>query len=154
MIEKQQKELANHLNNIPFAISKMVVHRDHTIYPRPWQELSPVCYSVDKDQQRPMATVCLNKSMPTVKDCLPVFQTWHPTIEIKPSSVLASITFERPIINHSALKHIEAIKSSMSKADNRIWFCGSYLGGGVPLLEGGVRSALRVAHSLGVKTPW
>jgi predicted NAD/FAD-binding protein len=154
MIEKQQQDLANHLNDIPFAISQMVVHRDHTIYPLPWQELSPVCYSVDKDQQRPMATVCLNKSMPSVKDCRPVFQTWHPTAEIKPSSILASITFERPIINHSVLKHIEAIKSSMSETDNRVWFCGSYLGGGVPLLEGGVRSALAVANTLGVETPW
>ena len=154
MLETQHKELANHLNDIPFAISEMVVHRDYTIYPQPWQELSPVCYSVDKDQQRPMATVCLNKSMPTVKDCLPVFQTWHPTAEIKSSEVLASITFERPIINHSVLKHIEAIKFSMAEADNRIWFCGSYLGEGVPLLEGGVRSALSIANSLGVKTPW
>lgn len=154
MIEQQQKDLADHLTDIPFAISQMVVHRDHTIYPQPWQELSPVCYSVDKDQQRPMATVCLNKSMPTVKNCLPVFQTWHPTTHIKSSSILANITFERPIINHSVLQHIEAIKSSMLKTNNRIWFCGSYLGGGVPLLEGGVRSALTVANTLGAETPW
>lgn len=154
MIKQQQENLSIHFNDIPFETSQMVVHRDHTIYPRPWQDLSPVCYSVDKNQQRPMATVCLNKSMPTVKHCLPVFQTWHPTTDINSELILANITFERPVINHSVLKNIEAIKSSMLKANNRIWFCGSYLGGGVPLLEGGVRSALTVANALGVKTPW
>ena len=154
MLAKQQIELAKHFNSIPFATSKMVVHRDSTIYPRPWQDISPVCYSVDKTQQRPMATVCLNKSMPTVKNCLPVFQTWNPTTEINSKKILADITFERPIINASVLEHIESIKSSMTQENNRVWFCGSYLGGGVPLLEGGIRSALLVANHLGVKAPW
>lgn len=147
-------DLAKHFHDIPFETSNMVVHRDSTIYPRPWQDLSPVCYSVDTEQQRPMATVCLNKSMPTVKECLPVFQTWHPTTDINSSDILASITFERPIMTASVLKNIESIKSSMLQANNRIWFCGSYLGGGIPLLEGGVRSALLVANHLGIKTPW
>jgi predicted NAD/FAD-binding protein len=154
MIAEQQTELAKHFNSIPFATSEMVVHRDSTIYPRPWQDLSPVCYSVDKNQQRPMATVCLNKSMPTVKNCLPVFQTWNPTTKINPNEILASITFERPIMNAAVLEHIAAINLSMSQADNRIWFCGSYLGGGIPLLEGGVRSALAVANHLGIKAPF
>ena len=92
--------------------------------------------------------------MPTVKECLPVFQTWHPTSDINSSDILASITFERPIMTASVLKNIESIKSSMLQANNRIWFCGSYLGGGIPLLEGGVRSALLVANHLGIKTPW
>ena len=42
----------------------------------------------------------------------------------------------------------------MQKDNNRIWFCGSYLGDGIPLLEAGVRSSLAVANDLGVKTPW
>ena len=154
MLAAQQPKLAKHFNDIPFETSNMVVHRDSTIYPRPWQDLSPVCYSVDTDQQRPMATVCLNKSMPTVKNCLPVFQTWHPTTEINPDDILASITFERPVMNASVLENIESIKLSMTQTNNRIWFCGSYLGGGIPLLEGGVRSALTVANHLGIKAPW
>lgn len=154
IVAKTQPQLAHHFNRIKFATSEMVVHRDSSIYPRPWQELSPVCYSVDKDQQRPMATVCLNKSMPTVKDCLPVFQTWHPTTPIEANKVLARAIFERPIISFETLQHIDAIQSAMQKKNNRIWFCGSYLGGGIPLLEAGVRSSLFVANRLGVKTPW
>lgn len=154
MLEKQQPELAAHFNKIRFEKSDMIVHRDDSIYPRPWQDLSPVCYSIDKDQQRPMATVCLNKSMSTVKDCLPVFQTWHPTTEIKSERILANVTFERPIINFDALEHIQAIQTSMQQRSNRIWFCGSYLGGGIPLLEAGVRSSLRVANQLGITTTW
>ena len=154
MIASSQPELANHFSHINFETSEMVVHRDSKIYPRPWQDLSPVCYSVDKDQQRPMATVCLNKSMPTVKNCLPVFQTWHPTTAIDPKKVLASVTFERPVISFEALEHIKNIQQSMQQPDNRIWFCGSYLGGGIPLLEAGVRSSLRIANQLGVSTPW
>lgn len=168
MITEYNPELAKHFNNITFARSRMVVHRDQSIYPRPWQDLSPVCYSINKSEQRPMATVCLNKSMPSVKECLPVFQTWHPTTEINPQEVLADVTFERPIINFKTLKHIKSIKNSMFKhtplekqgeqqdvkKQNRIWFCGSYLGDGIPLLEAGVRSSLSVARALGVKEPW
>jgi predicted NAD/FAD-binding protein len=154
MIAEVRPELADHFNQIKFATSEMVVHRDNSIYPRPWQELSPVCYSVDKDQQRPMATVCLNKSMPSVKDCLPVFQTWNPTTAIEPEKTLARVIFERPVMSFKTLRHITEIQGSMDKADNRIWFCGSYLGGGIPLLEAGVRSSLQVANKLGVKTPW
>lgn len=154
MVAEQQPELADHCYGIPVAVSQMVVHRDQSIYPRPWQDLSPVCYSVDSKQPRPMATVCLNKSMNSVKDCLPVFQTWHPTTDIDPSMILANVTFERPVMSYSALEHIAAIKASMKQSNNRIWFCGSYLGGGVPLLEGGISSALAIANKLGVKTPW
>ena len=154
MIANAEPELAHHFKHIKFATSEMVVHRDSSIYPRPWQNISPVCYSINKNQQRPMATVCLNKSMPTVKNCLPVFQTWHPTTDIKADTVLASVTFERPVINFDALQHIEEIQKAMQKPDNHIWFCGSYLGGGIPLLEAGVRSSLHVANQLGVTTPW
>jgi len=154
MLTENSPELAQHLNQIDFESSDMVVHRDSNIYPRPWQDLSPVCYSSNKDQQRPMATVCLNKSMPSVKNCLPVFQTWHPTTEISKEDILASVTFERPVINFSALVHIKHIRQSMDAENNRIWFCGSYLGGGIPLLEGGVRSSLAVANKLKVATPW
>lgn len=154
MIEKFQPELAQHFKQINFATSEMVVHRDSSIYPRPWQDISPVCFSVDKDLQRPMATVCLNKSMPSVKNCLPVFQTWHPTTTIKAEKVLACVTFERPVISFDALQHIKEIQYTMQQPNNRIWFCGSYLGGGIPLLEAGVRSSLRIANTLGAKTPW
>jgi len=154
MMETTQPKLAHHFHQIKFATSEMVVHRDSSIYPRPWQDLSPVCYSVDKNQQRPMTTVCLNKSMSSVKHCLPVFQTWHPTTAIESNKILARVTFERPVMSFETLRHIKNIKDSMQKADNRIWFCGSYLGGGIPLLEAGVQSSLHVANQLGVKTPW
>lgn len=168
MIAEYNPKLAQHFSKIRFAKSRMVVHRDHSIYPTSWQNLSPVCYSINKEEQRPMATVCLNKSMPSVKDCLPVFQTWHPTTEINPRQILADVTFERPIINFETLRHIESIKEFMFKPassdlqqaaqglkeENRIWFCGSYLGDGIPLLEAGVRSSLAVARALGVKEPW
>lgn len=154
MLEKENTLLSKQLKGIQFESSQMVVHRDQHIYPKPWQDLSPVCYSVNKAEQRPMATVCLNKSMPTVKKCPPVFQTWHPTTSIASHDVLADVTFERPVINFETLKRIDAIKNFMRKDNNTIWFCGSYLGGGIPLLEAGVRSSLSVAHSLGVEAPW
>lgn len=154
MLAEENKPLAEHLSAIRFESSDMVVHRDRGIYPRPWQDLSPVCYSIDQDQPRPMATVCLNKSMPSVKKCLPVFQTWHPTRKINPKDILASVTFQRPIISFKTLEHIQFIKNSMAGNDNRIWFCGAYLGGGIPLLEAGVRSSLAIANALGVTAPW
>ena len=154
LIEAAAPEIVQHFKHIKYAKSSMVVHRDDSIYPRPWQDLSPVCYSINPSLQRPMATVCLNKSMPTVKDCLPIFQTWHPTTTIAADKTLADVTFERPVINFDTLKHIESIKQSMLKANNRVWFCGSYLGEGIPLLEAGVQSALFVANQLGAYKPW
>jgi predicted NAD/FAD-binding protein len=101
-----------------------------------------------------MATVCLNKSMPTVKSCLPVFQTWHPTQEIQAQEILASVQFDRPVMNFHSLAQVEQIKQTMEEKNNRIWFSGSYLGGGIPLLEAGVRSSLYIANKLGVPSPW
>ncbi|MFC3152500.1 FAD-dependent oxidoreductase [Litoribrevibacter euphylliae] len=142
------------LASIPFEQSEMVVHRDQSIYPQHWKKLSPVYYSVDPKAQRPMATVCLNKSMPSVKDCRPVFQTWHPTVELNPKQVLARATFERPLVTFDTLKTLSNIKDSMAQPNNTLWYCGSYLGGGIPLLEAGVRSSLAVANHLGVTAPW
>ncbi|GAA3944250.1 FAD-dependent oxidoreductase [Litoribacillus peritrichatus] len=154
MIQADLPETAQDLAAIPFEQSDMVVHRDQSIYPVHWRKLSPVCYSIDKQQQRPMATVCLNKSMPSVKDCQPVFQTWHPTIRINPDKILATATFERPLMNFESIRRIKNIQTTMTQNQNTLWFCGSYLGGGIPLLEAGVRSSLRVANALGVETPW
>lgn len=154
LIAEHNPALAESLRQIKYESSEMVVHRDQNIYPRPWQDLSPVCYSIDKDQQRPMATVCLNKSMPTVKSCLPVFQTWHPTEEIKAEEILASVKFDRPVMNFHSLAQVEQVKQAMEASDNRIWFSGSYLGGGIPLLEAGVRSSLYIANKLGIPSPW
>ncbi len=154
LIAEQNPELADCLMQIDYESSEMVVHRDQSIYPRPWQDLSPVCYSIDKNQQRPMATVCLNKSMPSVKSCLPVFQTWHPTREIQQQDILASVRFDRPVMNYHSLQQIEHVKQVMKQDNNRIWFSGSYLGGGIPLLEAGVRSSLHIANKLGIASPW
>lgn len=149
-----EAKLHRHLSAIQFAKSTMVVHRDSSIYPVHWQRLSPVCYCVDQRLQRPMATVCLNKSMPSVRHCDAVFQTWHPTMTINPDKVLATAEFERPLVSFDMLNHVDALKASMAAPNNNIWFCGSYLGGGIPLLEAGVKSALHVANQLGIETPW
>ena len=154
MLEQSVPDVAAALQSIPYEKSEMVVHRDQTIYPHSWQKLSPVYYSVDPKAERPMATVCLNKSMPSVKNCQPVFQTWHPTVDLNEDKVLARATFERPLMNFDVLEQLERIKTAMTSPDNRIWFCGSYLGGGIPLLEAGVRSSLAVANQLGVSAPW
>lgn len=154
MIEPSHPEIAQALASIPFEQSEMVVHRDQSIYPLHWQTLSPVYYSVDAKAQRPMATVCLNKSMPSVKGCQPVFQTWHPTVPLNPKLVLARATFERPLVTFDTLNTLNGLKQRMQQPGNTLWFCGSYLGGGIPLLEAGVRSALNVANALGVYAPW
>jgi predicted NAD/FAD-binding protein len=150
LLAQSHPETAHHLASIPFEQSEMVVHRDQSIYPQHWKSLSPVCYSVDPKAQRPMATVCLNKSMPSVKHCSAVFQTWHPTVEINASKILAKATFERPLISFESLTHIRAIQDTMKAPNNNLWFCGSYLGGGIPLLEAGVRSSLAVVEHLNI----
>jgi len=154
MLEQSAPDVSTALKAIPYERSEMVVHRDQTIYPHSWQKLSPVYYSIDPKAERPMATVCLNKSMPSVKNCQPVFQTWHPTVDLNEDKVLARATFERPLMNFDVLEQLKRIKTAMTQPDNRIWFCGSYLGGGIPLLEAGVRSSLSVANQLGVYAPW
>lgn len=154
MTKEIDPEMSEALASIRYEQSEMVVHRDQSIYPIHWQTLSPVYYSVDPKAQRPMATVCLNKSMPSVKDCQPVFQTWHPTVELNPKQVLARATFERPLINFDTLKTLKFIQQKMQQPQNNLWFCGSYLGGGIPLLEAGVRSSLAVANTLNVYAPW
>jgi predicted NAD/FAD-binding protein len=92
--------------------------------------------------------------MRSVKGCQPVFQTWHPTVPLNPKLVLARATFERPLVTFDTLNTLNGLKQRMQQPGNTLWFCGSYLGGGIPLLEAGVRSALNVANALGVYAPW
>jgi predicted NAD/FAD-binding protein len=124
----------------------VVVHRDPAVMPRQRSDWSPVNAGIWPGQDQAMATIWVNRVQPALRRADPVFQTVAPCVPLAPSLVLGEARFERPLVTLRSLGVAAALEALHAQADRRVWFCGSYAGDGVPLLESAVSSARRVAQ--------
>jgi uncharacterized protein len=51
-------------------------------------------------------------------------------------------------MNAASLEGARAVRLLQTQHGRRLWFCGSYLGPGIPLLESAARTALDVAVAI------
>jgi predicted NAD/FAD-binding protein len=58
--------------------------------------------------------------------------------------------YDHPVFDRQAVAAQQRLASL--QGDNGIWYCGSYFGYGFH--EDALRSAVEVAHRLGVEVPW
>jgi predicted NAD/FAD-binding protein len=81
-----------------------------------------------------------------------VYQTTNPIVPIKPSTITSVARMERAVLtlqSKSARRAFTTAEGEIGAAQGvcavsggpRVWFCGSYVGDGIPLLEGCVVSA-------------
>ncbi|MFK8052458.1 MAG: NAD(P)/FAD-dependent oxidoreductase [Woeseiaceae bacterium] len=142
------------LNAFSYEPSRVVVHRDRRLAPpgneKQW---APVNFLLADKQAAPMATIWMN-AIQAMPDSGPVFQSWNPIVEPDEALVFGEAGFERPVVNHDALKGLERLARLHQEPDRRIWFCGSYASHGIPLLESATNSAFNVAERLDCKRPW
>lgn len=136
------------LERFAYEASRVVVHSDPALAPRERRHWAPVNLITSPEHDKPMATIWLNKVQPGLQKVSPVFQTWNPLLEADPARVLAEARFERPVVNAASLEGARAVRMLHAQHGRRLWFCGSYLGPGIPLLESGARTALDVAEAL------
>lgn len=142
------------LESFPYESNSVVMHRDPALAPRDRRDWAPVNFRVVPGQPTPMATIWMNAVQPELANAEPVFQTWSPLVEPRPGSVIASATFERPVVDYAAVRGVAMLAELHREPDRRVWFCGSYARHGVPLLENAARSGLEAAERLGVARPW
>jgi predicted NAD/FAD-binding protein len=136
------------LERFGYESSSVVVHTDARLAPRDRRHWAPVNLITSRDHDKPMATIWMNKVQPGLANAAPVFQTWNPIIEARPETVRAQARFERPIVNGASLEGARSVRLLQAQHGRRLWFCGSYLGPGIPLLEAAARTALDVASAI------
>ena len=154
MISEDESAAKKLLSKIPYERSEVVVHGDTNLIPNAEQDRAPVNFLVDNKQDKPMASIWLNKIYPSLKGRSPLFQTWNPLIEPKEGTVLGRSHFERPTVNLKSLAAIKSLNELHQKTDRQIWYCGSYAKPGIPLLESAVQSAMSIAEQFGIEVPW
>ena len=136
------------LQTFRYEKSRIVVHRDAALAPRNPAEWAPVNFLLAKDQDKPMASIALNRIHPLLKDQPDVFETWNPYQDIKPRDLLLDADLERPIVSQESLQGVRQLEALHAEPDRKIWFCGSYSRRGIPLLESAAASAMTIANRL------
>lgn len=154
LISKDEAAAHALLSKIQYERSEVVVHGDIDLLPKAENDRAPVSFLVDKQRDKPMASICLNKIYPSLQHSAPLFQTWNPLLPPKASTVLGRAHFERPTVTLQSLAAIKSLQKLHQDKDRQIWYCGSYAMAGIPLLESAVQSAMSIAEHLGVDAPW
>lgn len=140
------------LRSFEYEKKRVVLHTDAALMPPHRRDWSPLNIEVASGADAASVTVWMNRIDGKLRRGLtaPVFQTWNPLVEPATSSVIADFSFERPVVTKSSLRAMERLQESQGKG--HVWFVGAYSLNSMPLLENGVKSAMRVARRLGVDT--
>lgn len=138
------------LSNIRFDHGELWVHRDTRFLPARRRDWSALNYRMDRELKQATFTVLVNAVEPTLRGDRPVLQTWSPTFEPDPSTVIARVPFERAVVHGGTRAVQDALGVMHAEPDRRLFFCGAWAYPGVPLLESAVRSAMAVATCLKV----
>lgn len=140
------------LQQIPVVESRMQLHTDTSLLPASLMPLAPVSYFLPGGENRPEATVDLAKAIGHLRNGPAILQVWNPLRAANPESVLADVTFSRPLVTLQSRQAVRELRRQ--DASQRILLTGSYLCDGIPLLDGAVESSLRVAHLIGSSRAW
>ncbi|MFK7888676.1 MAG: FAD-dependent oxidoreductase, partial [Gammaproteobacteria bacterium] len=136
---------------VPSHETKMILHTDTAALPCALR--APVNLHYDAQRRRSSATLWMNpiEHAPLGKT---VLQSWDPMTPPAPDSVIAQRTFHRALMTCASQQAMAQLRSSMRAASSRrVWYVGSYVCDGVPLLENGVQSARLVAGLLRERYP-
>ncbi len=148
MLDAAYRREKDALQRFAYESSEVVVHTDTRLAPRDRRHWAPVNLITSEDHDKPMATIWMNKVQPGLRDAAPVFQTWNPIRDARPETVRAQARFDRPVVNAASLEGARTVRLLHAQHGRRLWFCGSYLGPGIPLLEAAARTALDVATAI------
>ncbi len=153
LVGTDDAQAADWLQAVPYETSEVVVHGDAQLVPHSARK-APVHFSVDPAASRPMANIRLNHIIPELARHGTLYQTWNPLVEPAPKTVVGRAHFERPLVTLDSQAAMAQLVSRQQSHPSRLWFCGSYLMPGIPLLESAAQSAMHVAAQLGVSAPW
>ena len=148
MLDPSYRREREALERFAYESSEVAVHTDARLAPPDRRHWAPVNLIQSPEHDKPMATIWLNRVQPALRDASPVFQTWNPVLEPRAETLRARSRFERPLVNSASLVGAREIAMLQAQQGRRLWFCGSYLGPGIPLLESAAETAARVAEAI------
>ena len=134
---------------VPLHKTQMVLHADASMLCGSMR--APVTLHYDAERRRSSATLWMN---PVEKEQLTdtLIQSWDPMTRPADKSIRAQRTFYRALMSGASQRAMAQLRMRMQHdTERRVWFVGSYVEDGVPLLENGVRSAQRVAGLVGTR---
>lgn len=137
------------LGAIPYQENDVVLHTDATLLPgnrkawAAWNACIP-----DNPAEACTVSYCMNL-LQGIDSPEPFVVTLNRSHAIDPAKVLRRIRYHHPVYTHGSVA-AQRRKPEIQGAD-RTWFAGAYWGFGFH--EDGMRSAVEVAHALGVDWP-
>jgi uncharacterized protein len=136
------------LESFTYEDVKVVLHRDESLMPPDRKDWGTFNIMTNIDRDAAMCTVWMNRFCSEWKHKTDLFQTIMPVVEPDPAKILCERFLQRPVVNTRSLEGIARIADLHRQTGRRIWFCGSYASGGVPLLESGVTASLDVCQAI------
>ncbi|SNY49548.1 Predicted NAD/FAD-binding protein [Arsukibacterium tuosuense] len=136
------------LANIRFDAGELWVHQDTRFMPAEKQDWTALNFQLDRQLQKPVFTVWVNRVEPSLASSAPVFQTWNPLSEPAPGKVLARVPMQRAVVGPDTAKVHAALRQWHQQRGRKLFYCGSWAYEGVPLLESAVRSANAVVKAI------
>ncbi len=129
------------------------VHCDEQLMPARQKDWATFNFLSARNDRAAMCSIWLNQFYPEWETDNDYFQTIMPLTSPRPETVIATAKLQRPTVTHQTRSDIEQLLELQRQPDRRVWFCGSYASPGIPLLESGVVSALRLGKQLGCELP-
>ncbi len=143
------------LGAVRFQENKVYLHRDSDLMPQrraawaSWNYAAGKLSASENHEMPVSATYWMNK-LQNIDDRFPLFVTLNPIKQPKPETIFAEYSYDHPILDREA--HVAQAALSGLQGQGNVWYAGAWLGYGFH--EDGVVSAISVAKSLGVETPW
>lgn len=148
LLDDAQGDEAAALGAFRYTPVEVLTHRDATLMPARRADWSPVNLRVLPDAAGPESTIWVNPVQPALRGAPDVFQTVQPQREPRSDALLGRARFERPLVDAGSAAAWAALARLHAQPGRRVWFCGSYAHGGIPLLESAVRSAADVVQRI------
>ena len=158
LLANQRVLEAEMLGCFDYESVEVVVHRDESFLPREHKRWSTFNFATDTgdgvEPPRVMCSIWLNGFSKQYSSQQNFFQTINPLRKPNSAKVVAERRLSRPVVNQATIRGWGIMDQLNSESDRNVWFVGSYAAVGVPLLETGVESAIKVAARLGADVSW
>jgi predicted NAD/FAD-binding protein len=137
----QTTRLLQNLSRIPYAQAVVVCHTDARQLPRSTRRC--MNFGIPLRKSSGCVVSCTHATDRTHPEFPPQYlQTTNPVSPIDASCVLSETVFERACVSFESLQAVRCIREN--QGSQGLWFVGSYITDGIPLLEGCLESALDV----------
>ncbi len=141
------------LQSFPYESISVIVHEDASFMPTKKSDWSTFNMLVCPQRAAAMCTVWLNQFHDWPDSDTNVFQTINVFSAPDPAKTICTAQLQRPVLNLDSDQQWQALDRMHRQVGRRLWFCGSYAGRGMPLLESGLNSAAEVSQRIIAQYP-